>query len=174
MIEASRPRALEQLGIDATAIVAGGGPRVWVSITGHGRDGAGADWVAFGDDAAVAGGLVAHDEHGPVFCADAIADPIAGVVAAGAALQALAAGGRWLLDVSLSAVAAAAGRTDAAGHRPVEVAAPHARAAAASRSPPRRAQRRARADRYRGIGKMTGSSAIAATAASRSSADGAW
>ena len=36
------------------------------------------DWVAFGDDAAVAGGLVAEDERGPVFCADAVADPICG------------------------------------------------------------------------------------------------
>ena len=41
VIEASRPRALEQLGIDAAAIVAAG-PDVWVSITGHGRHGTGA------------------------------------------------------------------------------------------------------------------------------------
>ena len=112
VIEASRPRALEQLGVRAAEVVASGGPRVWLSITGHGREGPAAGWVAFGDDAAVAGGLVAHDDRGPVFCADAAADPISGVTAAAEALQALATGGRWLLDLSLAAVAAAvAGRT---------------------------------------------------------------
>ncbi|MET0904140.1 MAG: CoA transferase [Acidimicrobiales bacterium] len=129
VIEASRPRALEQLGVRAVDVVSGGGPRVWVSITGHGRLAPGADWVAFGDDAAVAGGLVARDEQGPAFCADAVADPISGVVAAGEALQALAAGGRWLLDVSLSAVAAAAAGATRVVTRPLEAAAPRARPA---------------------------------------------
>ena len=129
VIEASRPRALEQLGIDAMDILHRGGPRAWVSITGHGRTGAAREWVAFGDDAAVAGGLVVHDELGPVFCADAIADPITGAVAAGAALQALAAGGRWLVDVALSAAAASlAGPTLPVSH-PVEVAPARARVA---------------------------------------------
>ena len=36
VVEGSRPRALEQLGIDAREIVERG-PRVWLSITGHGR-----------------------------------------------------------------------------------------------------------------------------------------
>jgi crotonobetainyl-CoA:carnitine CoA-transferase CaiB-like acyl-CoA transferase len=107
VIEGSRPRALEHLGIDAVSRVDAGGPRVWLSITGHGRDGAARDWVAFGDDAAVAGGLVAEDETGPVFCADAVADPLTGVASAVAVLEALAAGERGLLDASLSAVAAA-------------------------------------------------------------------
>jgi CoA-transferase family III len=106
VIEGSRPRALEQLGIDARALVAGGGPRVWVSITGHGRSGQQRDRVAFGDDAAVAGGLVARDDVGPCFCADAIADPCTGLIAAAAALDALSAGGRWVLDASLAGVAA--------------------------------------------------------------------
>ena len=106
VIEASRPRALEQLGIDATALVAGDGPRAWLSITGHGRTGPAREWVAFGDDAAVAGGLVAWDGEGPVFCADAIADPATGVVAAVAVLEALAAGGHHLIDLPLAAVAA--------------------------------------------------------------------
>lgn len=106
VVEASRPRALEQLGIDAQALLADGGPRAWVSITGHGRTGAAREWVAFGDDAAVAGRLVAWDDDGPVFCADAIADPTTGLVAAAAAVDALARGGRWLLDVSMARVAA--------------------------------------------------------------------
>lgn len=106
VVEASRPRALEQLGIDAQALLANGGPRAWVSITGHGRTGAAREWVAFGDDAAVAGGLVAWDDDGPVFCADAIADPTTGLIAATAAVDALARGGHWLLDVSMASVAA--------------------------------------------------------------------
>lgn len=106
VLEASRPRALHQLGLDAGAlVVAAGGPRVWISITGHGRTGD-PPRIGFGDDAAVAGGLVAHDGTGPLFCADAIADPCAGLAAAFAAVDALAGGGRWLLDVSMSAVAA--------------------------------------------------------------------
>jgi hypothetical protein len=115
VIEASRPRALEQMGIDAVALVARGGPRVWVSITGHGRVGDAGSRVAFGDDAAVAGGLVAWAEAVPMFCADAIADPLTGVVAADAVLRALDSGGRWVLDVAMSQVACAfAGSTIAA------------------------------------------------------------
>jgi hypothetical protein len=120
VIEASRPRVLEQRGIVAADLVAAGGPRVWVSITGHGRAGAGRDRVAFGDDAAVAGGLVVADEAGPCFCADAAADPAAGLAATAACLDALAAGGRWVLDVAMADVAASlAGSTlvpDAGSH----------------------------------------------------------
>jgi hypothetical protein len=106
VVEASRPRALEQLGIDAHALLAGARPRVWVSITGHGRGGPGRERVGFGDDAAVAGGLVCWSDGRPHFCADAVADPTSGLVAAAAALDALAAGGRWLVDVAMSDVAA--------------------------------------------------------------------
>jgi hypothetical protein len=103
VIEGSRPRALEQLGIVAAEVA---GPRVWVSITGHGRDAANRERVAFGDDAAVAGGLVAHDDQGPVFLGDAIADPLTGVAAAAATVAALESGGRWLLDAALARTAA--------------------------------------------------------------------
>jgi len=106
VIEASRPRALQQLGIDAEALLHNGRPRLWLSITGYGRTGDAAQRVAFGDDGAVAGGLVVRDNDGPCFCADAIADPLTGLVAAAAVLDAAAAGGRWLLDVSLRRVAA--------------------------------------------------------------------
>jgi hypothetical protein len=103
VIEGSRPRALEQLGIVAAEL---DGSRVWVSITGHGRDAANRERVAFGDDAAVAGSLVVHDEAGPCFLADAIADPLTGVAAAVAAIDALEVGGRWLLDAALARTAA--------------------------------------------------------------------
>jgi CoA-transferase family III len=139
VIEGSRPRALEQRGIVATELVANAGPRVWVSITGHGRTGAGRDRVAFGDDAAVAGGLVVSDQAGPCFCADAAADPAAGLVAAAACLDALAVGGRWLVDIAMAGVAASlAGPTlgpdpDRPADGPAaDVAPPRARATTAS------------------------------------------
>jgi crotonobetainyl-CoA:carnitine CoA-transferase CaiB-like acyl-CoA transferase len=103
VIEASRPRALAQLGLSPEADLKPGA--VWVSITGRGRRVPEA--VAFGDDAAVSGGLVAMGHHGPVFSADAIADPLTGVVAALGALAARRAGGGLLIDVAMSAVAEA-------------------------------------------------------------------
>jgi hypothetical protein len=106
VLEASRPRALEQLGIHRTQLLRDGGPQVWVSITGHGRVGAARDRVGFGDDAAVAGGLVVWDEEGPCFCADAVADPATGLTAAAAVADALSLGGRWTIDVALASVAA--------------------------------------------------------------------
>ena len=106
VVEASRPRALAQLGVDALDAVAAG-PQLWVSITGHGREGEAGDAVAFGDDAAVAGGLVAWAADGaPRFVADAVADPLTGMAAAAAAVETLGTGGRWLLDVSMVHVAA--------------------------------------------------------------------
>jgi hypothetical protein len=118
VIEASRPRALTQLGVDAEEMVRSGRPQVWLSITGYGRA---RDRVAFGDDAAAAGGLVVWHEDSPLFCADAVADPLTGLTAACACLEALAVGGRWLLDVSMAGVCAAlAGPTlPASPHLPV-------------------------------------------------------
>ncbi len=107
VVESSRPRALEQLGIKARSILERHGGKTWISITGHGRDGPRASWVAFGDDAAAAAGLVAWDRTGsPVFCADAIADPISGLCAALAGLASYRRGGGHLIDVPLSAAAA--------------------------------------------------------------------
>ncbi len=106
VIEASRPRALAQFGLDAQTAVARGGPQVWVSITGYGRSGEDAQRVAFGDDAAAAGGLVTVTDDGPLFCADAIADPLTGLTAADACLEKIRSGGRWLLDVSMASVSA--------------------------------------------------------------------
>jgi hypothetical protein len=125
VIESTRPRALEQLGIVAADLLAGDGPRVWVSITGHGRERA--DRVAFGDVAAVAGGLVAHDEEGPCFVADAVADPLTGLVAAAAALEALAEGGRWLIDAGMAPISAAAARGEQLDVAGLDAAAPTAR-----------------------------------------------
>jgi hypothetical protein len=107
VIESSRPRALEQLGAGPDD-VGGRAGRVWASITGYGRAAPGRDWVAFGDDAAVAGGLVSwEDEHHPVFCGDALADPVTGLAAAAAVLESVATGGGVVLDISMQACAAA-------------------------------------------------------------------
>lgn len=85
VIEAARPRALRQLGIDAGELVRDVAGLVWISITGHGADGDAANWVGFGDDCGVAGGLAAALEAvsgAPGFVGDAIADPLTGILAA--------------------------------------------------------------------------------------------
>ncbi|MDH3686790.1 MAG: CoA transferase [Myxococcales bacterium] len=107
VIESARPRALRQLGIDAEACVRENG-NLWVSITGYGRGAPEEDWIAFGDDAAAAAGLcaAAGDEVGPLFCGDAIADPLAGLHAAVAALEAWSTGTAGLIDVSLCGIVA--------------------------------------------------------------------
>jgi hypothetical protein len=127
VVEASRPRALEQLGVRALDELREGGPQVWVSITGYGRSGESAGRVAFGDDAAVGAGLVAWHEGTAIFCADAVADPITGLAAASACLDALASGGRWLLDVSMAGVCAALAGPTLAASPDLEVAPPRAR-----------------------------------------------
>ena len=127
VIEASRPRALEQLGIVAADVVRAGGPQVWVSITGYGRHDTATSRVAFGDDAAAAGGLVVWAGDSPLFCADAVADPLTGLAAAHACLEALAEGGRWLLDVSMAGVAAGMAGPTVPAAPGVAVAEPRAR-----------------------------------------------
>jgi hypothetical protein len=87
--------------------------------------------VAFGDDAAVAGGLVgwasradgAEPVYGaePVFCADATADPLTGVCAALAVAQSLAEGGGHLIDLPMRSVAAAFANAPGPDHGPHEV-----------------------------------------------------
>jgi hypothetical protein len=95
---------------------------VWLSITGYGRDNP--ERVAFGDDAAVAGGLVGGDRDGePVFCADAIADPLTGIAGALAVAQSLAGGGGELIDLSMRSVAAAFADPGVPGHGEHEVSA---------------------------------------------------
>jgi crotonobetainyl-CoA:carnitine CoA-transferase CaiB-like acyl-CoA transferase len=103
VIEGSRPAALARRGLSADKVPARPG-RVWLRISGYGSGHPGR--VAFGDDAAVAGGLVNVDEHHPVFCGDAIADPLTGLAGTAAVLDALTRGGGVIIDVSMAAVAA--------------------------------------------------------------------
>ena len=105
VIESSRPAALTRRGLGPTTVSPRDG-RVWLRITGHGTEGERANWVAFGDDAAVSGGLVCGGDDAPVFCGDAIADPLTGLHAAVAVAQSLRSGGGELIEMSLSAVAA--------------------------------------------------------------------
>jgi len=109
VIEGSRPRALQNLGIDAEACVRSGRGLVWVSITGYGRDETSANRVGFGDDAAAAAGLsaTAHEATGEwLMVGDAIGDPLTGIHAALAAWQSLQRGGNELLALSLQGVIA--------------------------------------------------------------------
>lgn len=105
VIEAARPRALMQLGIDAATIVRTRPGLVWMTITGHGACGEAANWIGFGDDCGVAGGLSAalHEATGRNgFVGDAIADPLTGIFAARIAWDCWSAGrgGRYAVAMS--------------------------------------------------------------------------
>jgi crotonobetainyl-CoA:carnitine CoA-transferase CaiB-like acyl-CoA transferase len=116
IIESARPRALAGLGIDARA--AAGRGATWLSITAHGRTDEAANWIGFGDDAAVAGGLAAAMRQGwgeSLFAGDAIADPLTGITAAFAGWASFRAGGGRLISLALSEVVAHACGQYAAG-----------------------------------------------------------
>jgi crotonobetainyl-CoA:carnitine CoA-transferase CaiB-like acyl-CoA transferase len=109
VIEGSRPRALDRLGIVPAEIVARRPGTVWLSITAYGRCGPWRDWAGFGDDAAVAGGLVDLDAAGvPSFVGDAVADPLTGLLAAAIVTDAVGRGGGVTIDVALREVARSA------------------------------------------------------------------
>lgn len=104
VITAARPRALNDLGLDPTAMTQSNPGLTWVGITAYGMTGRWANRIGYGDDAAVAGGLVNRDPT-PSFVGDAVADPITGLYAAVAALEVSAAGG-GVVDIALRDAAA--------------------------------------------------------------------
>lgn len=109
IIEGSRPRALERLGLDPAAHLAARAGIVWLSITAYGRTGPWRNRVGFGDDAAAAAGLVDRSVDGaPCFVGDAVADPLSGILAAALVADAVARGGGVLIDVALREVARSA------------------------------------------------------------------
>jgi len=108
LITGARPRAFAGLGLQPDAVFAENPGLVWVAVTGHGWTGDAAARVAFGDDAAAAGGLVRWIDGEPRFLGDALADPLTGLSAAVGALEGLAAGGGVLVDASLARTAAGA------------------------------------------------------------------
>ncbi|WP_323039027.1 CoA transferase [Gemmobacter sp.] len=97
VLTSARPRALDWLAacLPATCL--------WVAIRAH----ADPARIGFGDDCAVAGGLVDWAD-GPVFAGDAAADPLTGLAAAAAAFRGLALGQGGRIDLALSTVAAGA------------------------------------------------------------------
>ncbi|MDB5972526.1 MAG: CoA transferase [Hydrocarboniphaga sp.] len=107
VVEASRPRALRQLGIDAPALLAARPQQTWISLTGYGRTEPQAQWIAYGDDAGAAAGLssMLHAATGRwLICGDAIADPLAGLHAALAAWAGWLGGGGGLVELPLADV----------------------------------------------------------------------
>jgi CoA-transferase family III len=120
VIEGSRPAALRRRRLSVDDVPSRPG-RVWLRITGHlGQP----DRAAFGDDAAVAGGLVGAGPAGPVFCGDAIADPLTALEAARAVVQSLRRGGGEVIEVSMAAVAARYAALPVTGHSVTSVARP--------------------------------------------------
>lgn len=102
VIESSRPRALDHLGLGPELSLGLSPGLVWVSITAYGRTGPWCNRVGFGDDTAASAGLVVSGPDGrPMLCGDAIADPIAGLDAALAALGMLCSGSGGLVDVAM-------------------------------------------------------------------------
>lgn len=104
IIEASRPRALMQLGISAERSVLSSSAQVWISINGYGRVDPEAQWAAFGDDAAISAGmgLLMKEATGDfAFAGDALADPLTGMQAALSAWTSWRMGGRELISVSM-------------------------------------------------------------------------
>lgn len=111
VIAAARPRALAQLGIDADALVRAVPGLVWVTITGHGQAGEAGNWIGFGDDCSVAGGLSAAllAASGRIgFGGDACADPLTGIHAARLALSRHRSGIGAHLLLSMSGIVAQA------------------------------------------------------------------
>lgn len=109
VITSARPRAFAQMELSPEQLFAERPDLVWVAISGYGWGGDASDRVAFGDDAAAAGGLVRWTRAGePHFLGDALADPLTGLSAAAGALQALAQGGGVTVDAALARTAAGA------------------------------------------------------------------
>jgi hypothetical protein len=110
LITNSRAAALARLGLSPDTLFALNPTLIWVAITAHGFVGPGAQRVGFGDDCAAAGGLVAWRDDAPRFLGDALADPLTGIAAATAALDAVAGARGGLIDISLAGTAALAAR----------------------------------------------------------------
>jgi hypothetical protein len=122
VLTSARPRALAQLGWWPRA------GQTWVTITGYGWSGPQSDWVGYGDEAAVAAGLIWGTAVRPQFCADAVADPLTGLAAALAVVASLRSGRAAHVDLSLAAVARfVAATAGSIGDLPAWTAPPRAR-----------------------------------------------
>lgn len=107
VVEASRPRALRQMGIHAEKLIDQFPGLTWISLNGYGRKEPEENWIAYGDDAGVAAGLsyLMREVTGKaVIVGDAIADPLTGIHAALAAWACHQKGGGRLLSLALTNV----------------------------------------------------------------------
>lgn len=105
VVSSGRARSLDSLGLDPDAWVARTGG-LWVHVSGYGRVGPLRDAPAFGDDAAIAGGLHGEDEVGPIFLGDSAADPLTGMFGGLIAADALDRGVAGVVDMSMAGCAA--------------------------------------------------------------------
>jgi crotonobetainyl-CoA:carnitine CoA-transferase CaiB-like acyl-CoA transferase len=104
VIEASRPRALRQLGIRAQALLEDNPRLSWLTITGYGLGEPHEHWIAYGDDAAVNAGLSYSMRQATglrLIVGDAVADPLTGLHAAFAAWASWRAGGGRRISIAL-------------------------------------------------------------------------
>jgi len=101
VIEASRPRAVPQLGIIAEEFMENKPGKIWARLTAYGQS---ENRIGFGDDIGVSTGLAsvmeqANDE--PCFVGDAIADPVNGLHLALIIKSYLTKGQGALIDLSM-------------------------------------------------------------------------
>jgi len=111
VIEASRPRALRHLGIDADALVREVPGLVWLTVTGHGATGEAANWIGVGNDCAVAGGVsrALAEAAGEIgYVGDALADPLTGITVALEGWRAYQTGEATRIGFAMSAIVARA------------------------------------------------------------------
>jgi len=101
VIEASRPRALRQLGIVAEEFVSQKCGKIWARLTAYGQF---ENRIGFGDDIGISVGLASlmGQTHGePCFVGDAIADPVNGLHLALILQASLNKGGGAVIDISM-------------------------------------------------------------------------
>ena len=120
VITSARPRGLTSLGLDPDLWLANRNNGVWVQLSAYGSTADEANWIGFGDDTAMAAGLVRWIEGIPIPVADALADPLTGIHAAVACAALAQNGGTHLIDIALANVAAAT-RTDTLVIDPTQV-----------------------------------------------------
>jgi hypothetical protein len=126
VISSARPRAFEQLDLAPEALMQSNPKLNWVAITAYGWHGESRNAVGFGDDVAVAAGLTSWCDGQPSFIADAIADPLTGIAAAAAAIEAIGSGRAdgahigIMIDASLYASASYVATADVMTHDPAD------------------------------------------------------
>ena len=102
LITSARPHALAHHGLTEERLFTLNPDLIWVAVTAHGWHGEGAMRIGFGDDCAASGGLVSRMRGRPRFMGDALADPLTGLDAALAVMNALDKNEAGLIDMALA------------------------------------------------------------------------